>query len=150
VGAPARGATGAPLPGHHVRMREETRGAAGVAPAAEDVTSDVELHRLTDDVLLVHVAGALDLALAPQLQRTVEHAARSRPRLLVVDLTEVEFLASIGMAVLLRAHRQRPAGTTVRVVVADPVVLRPLQLTRLVDELDIVPTTAAALSGSRP
>ena len=128
----------------------EENGSTDGPGAGQDSAGSVALDQPAGDVAVVRVSGALDLALAPKLQQTLEHAARSVPRLLVVNLSEVDFLASIGMALLLQAHRERDAGTTVRVVVDNPVVLRPLQLTRLVDELEIVPTEAAALAGGRP
>jgi anti-anti-sigma regulatory factor len=63
---------------------------------------------------------------------------------LVIDLTEVDFLASAGMAELVRAHRLTPS-MAVRVVATGRVTLRPLELTRLADELVIAPTLSAAL-----
>ncbi|HEY3708350.1 MAG TPA: STAS domain-containing protein [Amycolatopsis sp.] len=97
------------------------------------------------DVTVLRVSGALDLALAPKLQRLVDRAARSGPRLLVIDLSAVDFLASAGMAVLVRAHRHAPSA--VRVVASGRLTLRPLEMTRLTDELAVFPTLAAALAG---
>ncbi|WP_326834495.1 STAS domain-containing protein [Amycolatopsis rhabdoformis] len=92
------------------------------------------------------VSGALDLALAPQLRRLVERAARTRAPVLVIDLSAVDFLASAGMAVLVWAHRlAEPAD--VRVVASGRLTLRPLELTRLTDELALFPSLPAALEG---
>jgi anti-sigma B factor antagonist len=129
------------------RVREDPGSGAPVGPVDDEPPGAVVVDPPAGGVLVLRVAGALDLVLAPKLQRAAEHAARSAPRLTVVDLSEVTFLASIGMAVLLRMHRERPPGTTVRLVADSSVVLRPLQLTRLADELEIVPTTSAALAG---
>ena len=98
----------------------------------------------TDGPTVLRVTGALDLALAPKLQQLVERAVRHGDRVLVVDLTGVDFLASAGMSVLVRTHREQPG---MRVVAEGRVVLRPLQITRLTDELDIYPTLAAAVAG---
>ena len=119
-----------------------TRG-AGRDPAPSDA-GEVHLREEAGGTI-VTVAGALDLALAPLLRQAVERAARLRPELLVLDLSQLSFLASAGMAELVRAHRQRPTGTRMRVVATGRLVLRPLELTRLTDELDIRPTLAAAL-----
>jgi anti-sigma B factor antagonist len=132
------------------RVREDGRSGGPVDPVEDEPPGSVVLDRLAEGVLVVRVVGALDLLLAPKLQRAAEHAARSDPRLTVVDLSECTFLASIGMAVLLRMHRERPQGTTVRLVADSAVVLRPLQLTRLADELDIVPTMSAAVGAFGP
>ncbi|KDN24235.1 STAS domain-containing protein [Amycolatopsis rifamycinica] len=99
-----------------------------------------------DSVVVLHVDGALDLALAPKLRRLAERAARLRPSLLVIDLTGVTFLASAGMAELVRAHRGPAAAAPLRVVATGRITLRPLELTRLADELAIYPSLSEALA----
>ncbi|AUI60064.1 anti-anti-sigma factor [Amycolatopsis sp. BJA-103] len=99
----------------------------------------------TDETAVLEVSGALDLALAPRLRLMVERAFRLRPAVMVVDLTAVEFLASAGMAELVRADRLCAGVTQVRVVAGNRVVLRPLELTCLTDELAVYPTRTAAL-----
>lgn len=96
------------------------------------------------DALVLRVAGALDLVLAPKVRQLVDRAQRLAPSVLVIDLTEVDFLASAGMAELVRAHRLS-TSMAVRVVATGRITLRPLELTRLTDELVIVPTLEAAL-----
>ncbi|WP_103347533.1 STAS domain-containing protein [Amycolatopsis sp. CA-128772] len=98
-----------------------------------------------DGAAVVRVDGALDLALAPQLRRLTERAARLQPQLLVIDLTGVTFLASAGMAELVRAHRGPAASVPLRVVAHGRITLRPLELTRLADELAIYPSLSDAL-----
>ncbi|WP_312030077.1 STAS domain-containing protein [Actinomycetospora sp. TBRC 11914] len=93
--------------------------------------------------VVVTVRGALDLALAPTLRRMVDRAVRLRPARLVIDLTTVTFLASAGMSELVLANRQLDG--VVRVVVASRLVMRPLELTRLTDELEIRASLADAL-----
>ncbi|GAA2880757.1 STAS domain-containing protein [Pseudonocardia halophobica] len=124
-------------------MTEPERVAAG--PFDDEPAGSVRLDQVPEGVVLA-VAGALDLSLAPKVQRTVERAARLRPALLVIDLTEVTFLASAGMAELVRANRQLGGQVPVRVVATGRLVLRPLELTRLTDELTIHPTLADALA----
>ncbi len=99
-----------------------------------------------DGVAVLRVEGALDLALAPKLRRLAERAARLRPSMLVIDLTGVTFLASAGMAELVRAHRGPTASAPLRVVAAGRITLRPLELTRLVDEFAIYPSLPEALA----
>jgi anti-sigma B factor antagonist len=111
----------------------------------QEPAGSVGLEEVPEGVVLA-VSGALDLALAPTLRRTVERAGRLRPALLVIDLTAVTFLASTGMAELVRAHRDLRGDVPVRVVAAGRLVLRPLQLTRLTDELAIHATLADALA----
>jgi anti-anti-sigma factor len=99
-----------------------------------------------DGTAVLHVEGALDLALAPKLRQLAERAVRLRPELLVIDLTGVTFLASAGMAELVRAHRATAAPSALRVVAGGRITLRPLELTRLTDELAIYPSLSAALA----
>ncbi|GAA4922995.1 anti-anti-sigma factor [Actinomycetospora succinea] len=116
----------------------------GQGPLDDEPEGSVSVDQVPEGVVLA-VAGPLDLALAASLRRSVERATRLRPGLLVIDLSGVTFLASVGMAELVRANRQ--AGeTTVRVVASGRIVLRPLELTRLTDELAIHATLADALA----
>jgi anti-sigma B factor antagonist len=117
----------------------------GVTHRVESSTGTVVLER-QDEAVVLRVSGALDLALAPKLEQFVDRAARLRPKVLVLDLTGVDFLASAGMAVLVKAHRE--TSVPVRLVAASRVTLRPLEMTRLTDELEVHPTLAAALAGT--
>ncbi|WP_410614421.1 STAS domain-containing protein [Amycolatopsis sp. lyj-109] len=123
----------------------ETEGSETGQPQ-EDAGGAVDGVRLETlgEALVLRVAGALDLALAPKLRHLVDRARRLAPSVLVIDLTEVRFLASAGMAELVRAQRST-APMAVRVVATGRITLRPLELTRLTDELVIVPTLSAAL-----
>ncbi|MEJ2863681.1 STAS domain-containing protein [Actinomycetospora flava] len=120
-------------------------GRDGRGPLDDEPEGSVTLEQVPEGVVLA-VAGALDLSLASTLRRTVERAARLRPSVLVIDLTAVTFLASVGMAELVRAHRQSGEDTAVRVVATGRLVLRPLQVTRLTDELALHDTLADALA----
>ncbi len=95
---------------------------------------------------MLEVSGPLDLALAPQLRHAISRAERLRPRTLVIDLTGATFLASAGMTELVRAHRSADGVTVVRIVASGRLLMRPLEITRLTDELDIRSTLDAALA----
>jgi anti-anti-sigma factor len=99
-----------------------------------------------DGAAVLRVAGALDLALAPRFRQLFERALRLRPELVVADLTGVDFLASAGMAVLVQAHRLCVPPARLHVVAAGRLTMRPLAMTRLVDELTIFPSLPAALA----
>jgi anti-sigma B factor antagonist len=110
----------------------------------ETATGTVALEQERGTAVL-RVTGALDLALAPKLQQQFDRTLRAGPELVVIDLTGVDFLASAGMAVLIRAHRQIEPPRRVHVVAAGRITLRPLEITRLTDELAVFPTLSAAL-----
>ena len=116
-------------------MAETDAGAAGTV---------VLEHR--DGAAVLRVSGALDLALAPKLRQFADRASRQQPAVLVIDLTDVTFLASAGMAELVRAHRGDSGTAPLRVVANHRITLRPLELTRLTDELAIFPSLTDALS----
>ena len=63
----------------------------------------------------------------------------------MIDLTGARFFSSAGIAVLVLAHRNS-AEVALRVVASDRVVIRPLELTGLTDDLSIYPDLAAALN----
>ncbi|MFF1611510.1 STAS domain-containing protein [Amycolatopsis sp. NPDC058278] len=94
--------------------------------------------------VVLAVAGEVDLLSAPVLGDGVTTALADAPELLVIDLSEVSFLASIGITVLLEARRQ--AGTRIRVVAPeDGVVNRTLRLTGLHEALAVTTTRDDAL-----
>ena len=98
--------------------------------------------------VVLAVAGEVDLLTAPVLGDGVTTALADAPDLLVIDLSEVSFLASIGITVLLEARREAGAGTRVRVVAPDGgVVNRTLQLTGLHEALAVAGTRDDALTG---
>jgi anti-sigma B factor antagonist len=84
------------------------------------------------------VRGELDAAGNPLLQQTLLRALRRAERLLTVDLSGVTFFGSAGVTALvwLSQHREA-AGKHVRVVATSSVVTGPLELTGLLDRLDV-------------
>ncbi|MEV6829556.1 STAS domain-containing protein [Amycolatopsis sp. NPDC051102] len=102
----------------------------------------------TGDAVVLTAAGELDLLSAPLLGDEIATALADAPALLVIDLSEVSFLASIGITVLVEARRTAGPGTRVRVVAPESgVVHRTLGLTGLHEALAVATTRAAALAG---
>ena len=65
---------------------------------------DLRCRRIGDDVIVVSVAGELDLATAPQLRAYLVDNTASHPTHLVLDLSAVTFLASHGIGLLIEAR----------------------------------------------
>jgi anti-sigma B factor antagonist len=102
----------------------------------------------SDNAVVLAAAGEVDLLSAPVLSEAITTALADAPALLVVDLSEVSFLASIGITVLLEARRSAGSGTRVRVVAPEHgVVNRTLQLTGLHEALAVTTTRDDALAG---
>ncbi len=100
----------------------------------------------SDGAVVLAVAGEIDLLSASVLGNEVTAALADAPELLVIDLSEVSFLASIGITVLIEARREAGAATKVRVVAPENgVVNRTLQLTGLHEALAVATTRADAL-----
>ncbi|MFL6145019.1 MAG: STAS domain-containing protein [Labedaea sp.] len=63
--------------------------------------------RRVDDVLVVRVTGEIDIQTAPKLQESLDETVeRMKGGRVVVDLTDVTFFGSVGLAVLADAAAQ--------------------------------------------
>ena len=87
------------------------------------------------DAAWVHVAGALDLATSPQLERTLDEAPA---RLVVLDLRDLGFMDSAGVHTIIEASvRAREDGRRLILLRGTPNVDRVFALTGSTDELEI-------------
>jgi len=111
---------------------------------AEGLSIAVERH---GDALVVRVSGELDLLTTPRLDRAAERALRGRPPVLVLDLTNVTFLGSAGMASLVAVRRAAGDEVAIRLATANPVVLRALEVVGLAEEFPLYATCEEALAG---
>lgn len=81
------------------------------------------------DLTVVAVSGELDLVTAPQLAECIDAVmAEHVPAALIVDLTGVAFLASMGMTVLAQTRERLGASIGFAVVADGPRTSRPLML----------------------
>jgi len=96
-------------------------------------------------VEIVHARGAVDLLTGPELERCIEVALAEQPSAIIVDLTDVDFLASFGMSILLRANERLSPGTSMVVVADGPATSRPMEILGLTDVLTVRATVHAAL-----
>ena len=58
------------------------------------------------DEAIIKLSGELDAATAPQLKETIEKVAEAKPKRLVFDVSELEFMASAGLRVLIFAQAE--------------------------------------------
>jgi anti-anti-sigma factor len=88
-------------------------------------------HEIDSGCYEIRVEGELDLAVAGRLQEAI---ARCADRQTLVDLEDCEFIDSTGIAVIVRAHRDRADDGGRRLVVHSPSdqVLRVLTTTGLI------------------
>lgn len=84
----------------------------------------------TSDVSICSLVGEIDLVTAPVLERALLRAEHVPVRSIVVDLSQVEFLAVVGVRTLLvAARRAARARRAFSLVVTTPLVRRVLDLT---------------------
>lgn len=92
--------------------------------------------------------GEIDAVTAPQLGMRLLGLAEEGKRAVVVDLSKVTFMDSTGLGVLLNAVRALASRRGKLVLVCpNERVLRPFQVTGLVDRMSIFPSREAALGG---
>jgi anti-sigma B factor antagonist len=83
--------------------------------------------------LVFKLRGSLDLATAPTVRAALTDAAEKSSRDLIVDLTQLEFLDSTGLGVLIGAHRRAAERNgSFRLIISDGPISRLLNITGLI------------------
>ncbi len=108
------------------------------------------IFEITDELaaghLIVAVVGEVDVATAPSLRTRLEQAVDDAEGALVVDLSGVTFIDSTALGVLIAVQRRSDdRGLPMRLVVAEPRILKIFEITGLTDTFSIVPDRAGAL-----
>lgn len=130
-----------------MRATRVVRARRGSSPAGRRNALSLLTEPYADDVTIVTVAGEIDLLTAPPLARAI--AAQARP-VLVVDLTEVHFLAAKGVIVLLNAALEAAAGRRAfGVVLCAGPVARVLTVSGLTSVIPSYATVSEAVRGLR-
>lgn len=126
----------------------ETTPAAAEAPGAGEL---VVTRRARAGCQVVQAAGDVDMATAARLEAALADAARRAraPGAVVVDLTEVRYLGSVGVSLLTACQRRcGQAGVGLRVVASDGPARGVLSLAGT--DLTVLGDLAAALPQHRP
>jgi anti-sigma B factor antagonist len=76
----------------------------------------IEQKRYGDEVVILALSGELDLSVAAAAWDALEPATEERGAMLVVDLTDLEFIDSSGIALLYRLAHARPDRETLRLL----------------------------------
>jgi anti-sigma B factor antagonist len=99
--------------------------------------------------MVVHCAGELDVFTAPQLRQQLLDLAAAGQHDVIVDLSEVRFLDSTGLGVLVSGlKRVRAHDGSLRLVCPQDRVLRLFQITGLSRVFDLHPDLAGALAST--
>jgi anti-sigma B factor antagonist len=101
------------------------------------------------EVLTLALTGELDVGTQAATWARIDQALATAPRMLVLDLRDVDFLGSAGLSVLIEAQRAaRGRGTAICLVADRRATLLPLELTGLTTMFPVVRTPDEALRQS--
>jgi anti-sigma B factor antagonist len=115
--------------------------------AADQITTSVA-HRA--GVAVVSIGGEIDLSTAPAFEAAINGALDDDPPVLVIELSDVSFLASVGLRVLVAAHEKVSKSAQLAIVANSPATSRPIQLTGLDKIMSMYPTLDDALTALGP
>ena len=94
---------------------------------------------------VLKLSGELDLATAPDLQAAVVRICSSRTRIVTLDLHDLAFIDSSGLAAIIAASKLcRNLGYEFRLIPGPPTVQRVFELTGVLDGLQFERTAARA------
>lgn len=103
----------------------------------------------TADAVRLRLAGRLDAAWSDATAAALEQAVRSGRSRIELDLTEVSFMSSVGIGVIVAAvGRFRAVGGTLAVVEASDAVRKMLKIARLESLLSVAPAARSAADGA--
>jgi anti-sigma B factor antagonist len=97
-------------------------------------------------IAVLKVGGDIDLATVPALEAAIDEALVPGPTGLVIDLSEVGFLASAGLQALVATHNNVSQSAQFAVVANSASTSRPIQLTGLDQIFELYPTLDEALT----
>ncbi|WNG89752.1 STAS domain-containing protein [Mycobacterium sp. ITM-2016-00317] len=120
------------------------------SPAFPPGRSEVAIStRTVENAEVVTVSGVVDAATAAEVTAALQQVFDAAPAAVVIDLSDVTFLASAGMTVLIKASEQarEQAGSAAgfAVVATGSATKRPLTLVGLDGELNLCETVDEAL-----
>ncbi|HEV7650471.1 MAG TPA: STAS domain-containing protein [Actinophytocola sp.] len=97
--------------------------------------------------VVLEVAGEIDLSNARQLGAVFEHVLLDQPAVLVIDLSQVTFLGSAGLSLLVGA-RDRAGDGEVRVAAPSATARRAIEIMALDQVLPVFSTVDDALKAN--
>jgi anti-sigma B factor antagonist len=103
-----------------------------------------------DDIVVLVISGPMDVATTPRLRDSLVRLIDEGRHRLVLDLSGVDFIDSIGLGVIVgMVHRLRPHDGSLAVAAPSPQARNVFQITQLVRVIALYDTTDAAVSAVR-
>ncbi|SRR6266511_861891 len=113
-------------------------------------TFELSVDAVDERTAVVTVRGEIHLATAPEFSERLNEVIAAGNTGVVVDLTEVGFIDSTGLSVLLNGLRRiTRAGGSLVLVCTNPTVLRLFQVTKMDTTFTILPSRVQALERVR-
>jgi anti-sigma B factor antagonist len=110
-------------------------------------TFELTVEEVDDRTAVLIVRGEIHLATAPEFSKRLNAVIAEGKSAVIVDLTEVGFVDSTGLSVLLNALRRiTRAEGSLTLVCTNPTVLRLFQVTKLDTTFTIVASRDEALA----
>lgn len=104
--------------------------AGSTPPSGEDFQFDVEQH---GEAAVVKLAGSIHMNVCERLQTELLKLIDRPTRKVVLDLSQLTFICSLGLGALVAAHlRSRHHRGAVRLVAPEPSIRNLLEITKLV------------------
>ncbi|WP_225755043.1 STAS domain-containing protein [Actinotalea sp. Marseille-Q4924] len=104
--------------------------------------------RANGDRTVVEVTGEIDVYTAPALREELSSLIDAESTNLVVDLTQVSFMDSTGLGVLVGALKKvRTLGGDLQLVISQEKILKVFRITALTQVFTIHPTLEESLQG---
>jgi anti-anti-sigma factor len=116
---------------------------AAPRPGQSDINVD---QTWVDRLAVISVSGCVDMLTAPSLTEAIESALAKTPSGIVVDLSNVDFLASAGISVLIAASDSIGQSRRFGVVADGATTHRPLTLLGVDEVIPLYRTLGDALS----
>ncbi len=114
--------------------------------APDSITATVADH---DGIVVLSIGGEIDLVTAPALEEAIGGVVVDDPSALIIDLSAVEFLGSVGLKILAATFEKLGDSAEFGVVARGPATRRPIHLTGLDKTFPLYPTLDDALTGAR-
>ncbi|TQR82395.1 STAS domain-containing protein [Mycobacterium hodleri] len=103
-------------------------------------------HRRVDRLVVITVTGEVDAVTAPHLSAAIDEATAGSSAGVIVDLSDVHFLASAGLGVLITTHDQMAPSARFGVVADGPATRRPITVLGLDDIITLYRTLEDAVA----
>lgn len=114
----------------------------------KEVRVDVSVtSRQSGDRTVIEVKGEIDVYTAPALREEISSLVDAEHTTIVVDLTQVSFMDSTGLGVLVGALKKvRTLGGDLSLVINEEKILKVFRITALTQVFSIHPTLEEALA----